>query len=223
MQKDIRIRRTTTVGSEIAKNEERRHLAASIQRPIDGLSYLIIFSSRSMGFDANRCSASDRGRQPKKKMSGRSVYVTPQNMPSEQASELACVRALRPPSFVCSSPRLPPVAARPPPPLRCRRRRVIKRRSEFRMRFPDDPRSEKNARTDGRTTITNAAILPPSLARCHFIAVARRSPPRCFPSICQGRRQNRGPKCPTTLVHPRSVPFRASSLNNSCVPQRIRG
>ena len=133
---------------------------------------------------------------------------------AERASELACVRALRPPSFVCSSPRLPPVAARPPPPLRCRRRRVIKRRSEFRMRFPDDPRSEKNA----RTTDDDHERHPPSLPFHR-----RRSPPRCFPSICQGRRQNRGPECPTTLVHPRSVPFRASSLNNSCVPQRIRG
>ena len=36
------------VGSVIAENEERRHLVASIQRPIDGLPYLIIISSMSM-------------------------------------------------------------------------------------------------------------------------------------------------------------------------------
>ena len=78
-------------------------------------------------------------------------------------------------------------------------------------------------RTHGRRS---RARHPPSLAAISSpssLVVSRAAAPGCFPSICQGRRQNRGPKCPTTLVHPRSVPFRASSLNNSCIPQRIRG
>ena len=153
-------------------------------------------------------------------MSGRSVYVTPQNMPSEEASMPACVRCALRRSLVR------PPASHPWPRVRRRRsRRVIKRRSEFRMRFPDDPRSEKNARTtDGRRSRTppsiHPSILPPSLARCHFIAVARRRAvvSRQFAKAADKTADLN--KCPTTLVHPRSVPFRASSLNNS---QRIRG
>ena len=41
------------VGSVLATNDESRHLVVSIQLPIDGQSILIIFSSKSMGFDAN--------------------------------------------------------------------------------------------------------------------------------------------------------------------------
>ena len=49
------------VGPVLAESDERCHLAASMQPPIDDLPNLIIFHYMSMEFDANRRSITDRG------------------------------------------------------------------------------------------------------------------------------------------------------------------
>ena len=48
------------MGSVLATNDELRHLVVSIQPSIDGLPYLI-FSSMSVGLDANRHPMRDAG------------------------------------------------------------------------------------------------------------------------------------------------------------------